>query len=155
MCPVRRAPDDEARPDEAWLADLWSRHRPRVVSFLRRVSDAGDAEELAERTFVEAWRRRGQAPDDPLPWLFHLAHRLVCARGGPPYRPEARRGEPAGVVAACAELTDTERACLMMFVLDGFTDGQVASVLGVDREAARQARHRAREKLRHTVGAGA
>ncbi|MEJ3750776.1 sigma-70 family RNA polymerase sigma factor [Actinomycetes bacterium KLBMP 9797] len=147
---MRRAPDDEA-----WLADLWSGHRSRVVSFLRRVCDAGDAEELAERTFVEAWRRRDEVPDAPLPWLFRIAHRLAHDRGAPPYRPEAHRGESARVAAACTELTDTERASLMMFVLDGFTDDEVAGVLGLDPDAARRERHRAREKLRHAVGAGA
>lgn len=149
MCPVRTGPDDQA-----WLDDLWRRYRPRVVSFLRRVSDPSVAEELAERTFVEAWRRRDEAPDEPLPWLFHIAHHLPRARRGTAYRPEARHDAVSGIAAACAELTETERACLMMFVLDGFTDDEVAGVLDLDRDTARQARRRAREKLRHAVGAG-
>ncbi|MEH1123631.1 RNA polymerase sigma factor [Micromonospora sp. CPCC 206061] len=138
--------------DEAWLDGIWRRHRPRVVGFLRRASEPNEAEDLAEQTFIEAWRRRAEAPDQPLPWLLRIANQLHRSRHGTPvpWTPLARV-DPE-LAAACAALTDDERACLLLFVLDDLTDEEVAQVVGCDPDTARRDRERARDKLRHAVG---
>jgi DNA-directed RNA polymerase specialized sigma24 family protein len=138
--------------DEAWLDGIWRRHRPRVVGFLRRASEPSEAEDLAEQAFIEAWRRRAEAPDEVLPWLLGIAHQLQRSRHGTrvPWTPPSRAD--AGLAAACAALTDDERACLLLFVLDGLTDEQVAEVAGCDPDTARRHRERAREKLRYATG---
>lgn len=138
--------------DEAWLDDIWRRHRPRVVGFLRRASEPSEAEDLAEQTFIEAWRHRAEAPDQPLPWLLRIAHQLHRARHGTPvpWTPLARAD--ARLAAACATLTDDERACLLLFVLDGLSDEEVAEVVGSDPATVQRVREQARDKLRHAMG---
>ena len=51
----------------------------RVFSFvLRRTQDRDLAEEIVAETFLIAWRRLEDLPDEPLPWLFGTARRVLA-----------------------------------------------------------------------------
>src|SRR5687767_7764122 len=64
---------------EAWFAVLYAAHRRDVIRYgLRRLGDAGAAEELAQEVFVIAWRRRTRLPEPGLPWLYGVARRVLA-----------------------------------------------------------------------------
>jgi RNA polymerase sigma-70 factor, ECF subfamily len=64
----------------------YGRHAGAVWRYLaRRLGDDDLAEDLTAEVFLVAWRRRGDAPTDSLPWLYGVAR---DARGAPgPGRP--------------------------------------------------------------------
>ena len=56
------------------------------------------------------------------------------------------------VLAACNQMTNKERECLLLSFHDGFSDEEIASILRTSRENVRQQRHRARLKLQRALG---
>ncbi len=155
-----------AGKDELWLDDLLRQHRGSVVRMLARyVGDQDIAEDLAQRTFLEAWRKRDKLDGNPQPWLFGIARNL--ARN---HRRRERRWQTAwrklcvdplwndggighselahDVAEACKRLTDKELECLVLAVQDGLTDEEIAGVVRISPQNVRQQRHRARAKLR-------
>jgi RNA polymerase sigma-70 factor, ECF subfamily len=154
--------------DQAWLAEMWA-YRPQVVGYLIRIGvDPGAIEDLAQQTCIEAWLQRSQVRTHPLPWLYGIARNLaadhwrtiqrrrntwqkLCADplsddGGVGYSELWR-----DVLAACKQMTNKERECLLLSVHDGFSDGEIASILRTSKENVRQLRHRARLKLQRAL----
>jgi RNA polymerase sigma-70 factor (ECF subfamily) len=79
-------PSDSGRGDagEAALAALWSRHAGAVRAYaLRLTGDWGAAEDIAQETFLRAWRslHRLDPNRSPLPWLLVVARNAACDRG--------------------------------------------------------------------------
>ena len=75
-------------------------HEAKVRGFLARVAGADGAEELAQRTFIQAWRKAGSFRGDSAvaTWLLRIAWAefLMAKRSD---RREARRRAAAGVLA--------------------------------------------------------
>jgi RNA polymerase sigma-70 factor (ECF subfamily) len=157
--------------DQAWLQDLWM-YRPQVVRYLARiVADPGTVEDLAQQTYIEAWLKRAQVREHPLAWLYGIARNLaadqwraaqrgrsawqklcadpLCDDGGVGYSELWR-----DVLAACRQMTNKERECLLLSFHDGFSDEEIAGILRTSRENVRQQRHRARLKLQRALGRG-
>jgi RNA polymerase sigma-70 factor (ECF subfamily) len=161
--------------DEAWLEGLLRSYRAQVVRMLARyVIDRDAVEDLAQRTFIEAWRKRRERPERELPWLYGVARNL--ARGQ--WRAD-QRGEAAlrklsvdlsvdptihdggigyselvyDIAEACKTLTANERECLLLAVQDGLTDHEIAEILKISSSNVRQLRHRARAKLQVALAA--
>jgi RNA polymerase sigma-70 factor (ECF subfamily) len=66
--------------DEAAFAEVYDRHAPALVAWLRRRVDADAAQELLAETFAEAWcsRRRFKPERGPArAWLFGIAQHLL------------------------------------------------------------------------------
>jgi RNA polymerase sigma-70 factor, ECF subfamily len=155
-----------ARRDEPWLDDLLREYRAPVVRMLARyVGDQDTAEDLAQRTFLEAWRKRDKLVGNPQPWLFGIARNLARDYWRREHRWQTAwrklctdplwtdggigHSELAhDVVEACKELTDKELECLVLAVQDGLTDEEIAGILRISAQNVRQQRHRARAKLR-------
>ncbi|MFB9832823.1 RNA polymerase sigma factor, partial [Actinoallomurus acaciae] len=88
-------------PAERFTA-LYDRHYRSVLGYalLRAGQDA--AEDVASETFLVAWRRLGDLPDAPLPWLLGVARNLLHKQ----YDSGRRRRALADRVAAATTTAD-------------------------------------------------
>ena len=138
---------------------------------LRRVEDPEDAADVVAETFLVAWRRLDEVPNDARArlWLFGVARRVIANR----HRAERRRtrlgerlaeslrtelatqpapaGEAAEVLRAMGRLGDDDRELLLLVSWEELSPGEAAKVLGISSLAARSRLHRARRRLR-TLG---
>jgi RNA polymerase sigma factor (sigma-70 family) len=140
----------------------------RVLGYvLRRAATREDAEDVVAETFLTAWRRLDEVPrgDGARPWLYRVAHNALANQ----CRGERRRGrlggrlhaEPthaashradvddqlASVAAAFARLRQADRELLALVAWEELDPGEIATVLGCSRNAARIRLHRARRRL--------
>jgi RNA polymerase sigma factor (sigma-70 family) len=130
--------------------------------------DGADGEDLVAQALEIAWRRIDEVPaDDPLPWLYAVAHNLwrnqarkerrrldLLARFSASLPPEAvSDSTDAGALrAALAALSEADQEVLRLVAWDGLTPAEVAIVLGCTAVAARSRLHRARTRLAARLG---
>jgi RNA polymerase sigma-70 factor (ECF subfamily) len=137
-----------------------------VFAYALRRSDRETALEVVSETFLVAWRRFDDVPEDALPWLIGVARRVMANR----WRSDARRstlgeelrtslsrasdGDPAeevtaraAVLDALGRLTPAEREALTLHAWEGLDGRQAAEALGCTRTAYALRLHRARRRL--------
>jgi RNA polymerase sigma-70 factor (ECF subfamily) len=121
----------------------------------RRPETAEDA--LAE-TFAVAWRRRDAIPQEPLPWLYGVARRVLANQRRSARRqtavadrlaaePQTERREVEPILAALARLRPADRELLLLVAWEGLTPAQAARTLGTSAAACRVRLFRARRRL--------
>jgi RNA polymerase sigma-70 factor (ECF subfamily) len=139
----------------------------RVLGYaLRRAATREDAEDVVAETFLTAWRRLEEVPggSGARPWLYGVARNALANQR----RAERRRGrlwgllqaepaaawhgakaddELASVAAAFARLKGGDRELLALAAWEELDAGEIATVLGCSRNAARIRLHRARRRL--------
>ncbi len=141
-----------------------------VRDYARRRVRAESVDDIVSDTFLVAWRRWEQVPDDPLPWLLTVARNSI----GTELRGEARRlrlrakarsgwvessdriepGDSEGrVLSALARLSERDREALTLVVWDGLTPAEAAGVLGEPTTRFRVRLHRASRRLRSALAA--
>jgi RNA polymerase sigma-70 factor (ECF subfamily) len=151
---------------EAWFTALFAAHFATVVRYaFRRVFDANVAMDLAQETFMVAWRRRGEVPAQELPWLYGVARNLLAnhrrgRRKAPEelgaYRVEGfeeTTAEMADVLRAIAGLPERDQEILRLVAWEELELREAAIVLGCSRSAAAVRLHRARKRLQAALGA--
>jgi RNA polymerase sigma-70 factor (ECF subfamily) len=164
------------RGDEAALGALMERwERPVKAVIGRIVLNAGEAEELAQETFVRVWQQREKFRADAefRPWVFSIAvnlarNRLRWWRRRPEVSLEEwteteeigdRRSEigagglerserAAAVRDAVAELPLELREALVLFEYEEMSHAEIAVAVGATVKAVESRIHRARGKLR-------
>ena len=168
----QEAPAVSAR--DARFDACFRQHYARVLAYaLRRLRDRAAADDAAAETFLVAWRRLDDLPDDPLPWLLgiarHVIHnelrssrrrdRLAARIGVQPERREDPAGEtsPATDQALCAlaRLCERDREVLLLTTWDGLDHKRAAVVLGCSRGTFAVRLHRARTRLARELNAAA
>jgi RNA polymerase sigma-70 factor (ECF subfamily) len=150
-------------PDDAFqraAEELWM---PVYRFALALTNDLADADDVAQEAFVRLWRSRAtidwSAP--PIGWLLVAARRVALDR----FRRIARelrlrpaRITPAGLDAATIEafvdlrdqlayLSATERAAVLLAAVEGLSNEEIGSALGISPGAVRAAASRGRAKL--------
>jgi RNA polymerase sigma factor (sigma-70 family) len=140
----------------------------RVLGYaLRRTASREDAEDVVAETFLTAWRRLEEVPhgSGARPWLYGVARNALANQR----RGERRRGrlsgrlhaeptladwhwadandELASVAPAFARLREKDRELLALAAWEELGPGEIATVLGCSRNAARIRLHRARRRL--------
>jgi RNA polymerase sigma factor (sigma-70 family) len=140
----------------------------RVLGYaLRRTASREDAEDAVAETFLTAWRRLEEIPEGngARPWLYGVARNTLANQR----RSERRRGrlsgrlhaepsssawnrgdandELASVAAAFARLCEEDRELLALAAWEELDPGEIATVLGCSRNAARIRLHRAGRRL--------
>jgi RNA polymerase sigma-70 factor, ECF subfamily len=119
-------------------------------------------------TFVVAWRRLNEVPDDPIPWLLGVARRVLANQR----RATGRRNaldqrltsapRPRGVVTpdpaeevgarmalhdALTRLSERDREALLLVVWDGLDNRKAAQVMDCSPTTFALRLHRARRRL--------
>jgi len=139
-----RAEQRAAGPEraEARFERLYAEHGRAVLAYaVRRASDAQDAADVVAETFLVAWRRLEEMPsaEATRPWLYGVARHVLANQ---------QRSETGAVRAAVAQLGPEDQEILRLCCWEELTPGEIATVLGVSRVAARSRLHRARHRLR-------
>ncbi|WP_043634580.1 RNA polymerase sigma factor [Nonomuraea candida] len=140
----------------------------RITAYAaRRCDSPQDAADVVAETFAIAWRRIGEVPEGEraLLWLYGVARKVLANH----YRVEGRRqalsveldaeladlyqaAPDSGVeLAAIAQifraLPDNDRELLSLVAWEGLDREQIATVLGLSRNAVRIRLHRARRRF--------
>jgi len=150
---------DEA---EARLKAIFRRHSHAVAEYVRRRVAPELADDVVAETFLVAWRRLDDVPDDALPWLIGVARKTL----GTQQRSARRRrfllaklegthrtsdasdeADELGVADALAQLSEKDREAITLIAWDGLTPNEAAVVVGQSPVAFRVRLHRAKRRL--------
>jgi len=143
---------------------LFRAHSGAVRTYVCRRCAADAADDVVADVFVIAWRRLGDVPDDPLPWLLGVARKVLANRRRgearhrallgrvrsepheaiPPWAAQSDFGE--SVLRVLRGLRERDREALLLVAWEGLSAAQAARVLGVSPNtfAARLSRARRR-----------
>ena len=134
-----------------------------VAAYANRRATPVDADDAVAETFLVAWRRLDDVPDDAKPWLFGVARRVLANQRRAARRRDAlydraatsltAAGDPVDtqVLQALARLSEPDREILLLAAWDGLTMVEATAVLGCSRAAAKVRLHRARRRLREEL----
>ncbi|MFF4775339.1 RNA polymerase sigma factor [Microtetraspora fusca] len=134
---------------------------------VRRCDSPQDAADIVAETFTVAWRRIGELPpgEEAVLWLYGVARNVLANHRRGEVRRQARSVEldaemadlygaapDSGVaLTAIAEvfrsLPDDDRELLSLVAWEGLDRHQIATALGVSRNAVRIRLHRARRRF--------
>lgn len=161
---------------ESAYEQIVRRYQRPVISLIARVTgDRALAEDLAQETFVKAFRSLAAFDTTRRlsSWLFRIAHNtaidamrrsrqsstaiegISTASGGGSYDaptppapdPVERRELAQALAAALAELRSDQRAAIVLRYENGLSFVDIGAVLGVPEVTARSHVHRARKEL--------
>lgn len=158
-------------PEEQVFSRLWETYAHRVAAYAARHTDPDGVQDVVSETFLVAWRRLVDVPEDPLPWLLVVARNVAMNRRRSIHRSRvvememvkvarlARSADAAdvpvqareSVLRALARLTATEREALFLTAWDGLTPSQGAEILDCSVEAFTKRVSRARARLSAAV----
>jgi RNA polymerase sigma factor (sigma-70 family) len=152
--------DVEDRFGRERLEDLFRRHEPAVVAYLRRRAPADVVDDIV----AETWRRLDDVREPALPWLLGVARRVLSThRRGDRRRQEldsrlaatqsravpawSEDGEERALVAL-ATLSEKDREALTLIAWEGLTPQQAAVVLDEPAVRFRVRLHRAKRRIK-------
>jgi RNA polymerase sigma factor (sigma-70 family) len=160
-------------PDLAPMAARGERFRAiyeanyhRILGYALRRASEEDAADVVADTFLVAWRRLDAVPEGEAArlWLYGVARRMlanqqrgrrrhdrlsarVLAARDEGFEPPPVAVEPSPAAAAFARLRPDDREVLALLAWEGLDAGEIGSVLGCSRNAARIRIHRARRRF--------
>lgn len=151
--------------EEARFEAQFRRFAGHVQAYALRRAGAEVAQDVTAETFLIAWRRRAQAPNEPLPWLYGIARgvlaneRRAANRRGALLGRIARERQPSAggiddheVLAAVARLSARDRELLLLTAWEGLSVGEAAQALGCSAATLAVRLHRARRRLARALG---
>ena len=158
--------------DEEAFEEIWNAYYADILAFcLRRLGDRQEAADAAADAFLIAWRRSADIPDNPRPWLFGVALKVVANRR----RGAQRRGAlaarigrtltpafaapadeaPGDVLAAFRALSASDQEVLSLVAWEELTPAEAAEVLGIPVARFSVRLHRAKRRLRNRLATAA
>lgn len=161
------------RGDTQAFDRLLERHLDSILRYLRRLSgSAADAEELSQETFMRLWTKAREFDPDKAQlttWLHRIAHNLAIDRLRR-QRPNeslseanagASAGEPEQVITdarlrwldnALHHLPTSQSAALTLVYLQGFSNKEAATVMGIHLRALESLLARGKRALQRSAG---
>lgn len=158
------------RGDAGAFAAIFDQYHQRMCRYLDSLVADGDlAEDLAQQTFVKAYRAlaRGDRPQNLSAWLYAIATRTALSalrrrrliawlplaagdavRRTAPREEEGRLGERELLAQALAHLSKADAASLLLRFQQGLSYEELAEALGTSPAAARMRLSRARAAFR-------
>lgn len=159
--------------DRAAFQLLVLRHEGRLRAFLSRAAGSeADGDDLAQETFVRAWRRAGdyRGQGSYAAWVMGIGWRLFLDQRRTAKRREGlalqdedapTSGNPHGVTDAAidasrllAGLSAQERAALTLCLGHGWSHGDAAEIMGVPLGTLKSLVLRGRAKAQKLIGEG-
>jgi RNA polymerase sigma-70 factor (ECF subfamily) len=147
------------RQADSRFAGIYELYRESVTLYVRRRVAADAVEDLVAETFLVCWRKLDDVPNEPLPWLYSVARKLI----GSHYRAAAPRELPADSAAAedaflpihaddrlaraFVRLSEADREVLRLVAWEQQSLTATAQALGCSHVACRVRLHRARRRL--------
>jgi len=162
--------------DSAAFEAIYEAYRPRLFSFLARLSQRRDvAEDLLEETWLRLVAHAAGLSDETRlgPWLFAVARNLfyswsrrraldqdrlfdlALAWPGPresPFQAAARSETERRLEAALLRLAPRDREVLLLVAGEELSPAEAAAALSLSPEALRKRLQRARERLARELG---
>jgi RNA polymerase sigma-70 factor, ECF subfamily len=152
----------EARFEAIYRECSW-----RVYAFARRRGGVEVAEEVVAETFLVAWRRIADVPEQALPWLLVVArnvlrhharsqaraastaqkHAWLVAASAPIADASDRLAEREELLATLAGMRDPDREALLLIAWDGLTPAEAAYVVGCAVATFHVRLHRAKRRF--------
>ena len=155
-------------PDRAFER-MYRKHATEVYRYaLAIVRDTGDAEDVTQTTFLNAFRalQRGERPQKAKSWLLAIAHNVCLQR----FRNASRRPQQVAfdeelaeaavpdespsaddLVRALQQLSFNQRSALVMRELEGRSYAEIGEILGLQVSAVETLLFRARRALREQL----
>jgi RNA polymerase sigma factor (sigma-70 family) len=149
-------------PGDAELEELWHDWHRHVLAYALRRADPSTAEDVVAETFTIAWRRLGDVPERPLPWLLGVARRVLAnqRRGerrrvalvdrlalqgrAAPGAPDQQEGR---ALTALASLGERDREALLLHAWEGLDHAEAGTVMGCSASTFAVRLHRARRRF--------
>jgi RNA polymerase sigma-70 factor (ECF subfamily) len=157
-----------ASGDRRAFAILVRRHEARVRSFLTRLAGVHVADDLAQETFLRAWRNAGRfrGCGSYIGWLLSIAWRVFLdahrrhrteqgrlAAAGPPDQIGTDPSVKVDVETLFAALDPDERAPLALCLGQGWSHAEAAEILAVPLGTLKSRLARATAKCRRILEA--
>ena len=155
--------------EEERFTDLYRAHYPDVLAYFLRRTTPDLAKDAAAEVFTVAWRRLEVVPtDQPLPWLYGVAARVLAnqkrshsrrialagrvngAVVASPLDPGARVGQAeqdAELFHALASLSEGDREVLLLNGWEGLPASALAERFEISLDAAEKRLTRAKQRL--------
>lgn len=155
---------------EAQFTEVYRAHYEDVLRFVRRRAHPMNVDDVVGETFLAAWRRRREVPEDARPWLFGTARNLILNANRGMRRQSAlvvHIGRTATVdahdptvgvdirlelVEAWQALAAADQEVLALHVWEDLTAKEAARVLGCTRASYSMRLTRARRRLAARLG---
>jgi RNA polymerase sigma-70 factor (ECF subfamily) len=145
---------------------VFDAHFRAVLAYAVRRGERAEADDVVAETFLVAWRRLDELPEDPKPWLLGVARGVLANQRRAAGRraalgrrlahereaPVAALDQPP-VLEALARLPERDREVLLLVAWDGLSTDVAAAALGCSRTAMKVRLHRARRRLRAELDA--
>lgn len=164
--------------DEDAFRELIERYQRPVINVIyRAIGDAWEAEDLAQRVFVQVFRSasRYEPKAKFSTWLFTITHNTIRneyrrrsrhaaesidalpegmelpAEQGDPAREATERELQAKIQAAIQDLPEAQRTAVILCRFEGLAYEEIAEVLDCSVSAVKSLLHRARETLKEKL----
>jgi RNA polymerase sigma-70 factor, ECF subfamily len=163
------------RGDPAAVGEIYERYQPAIYSYVYyRLGNPAEAEDLTAEVFVRLVTKLHTFTDQGKPilaWLYTIAHNLVANQHRHndcleilPLNETTDTSQDGSldlagelvlsqheIQAAMDELTEPQRQVVWLKFIEGYSNAEVATVVGRDENAVKSLQHRALATMRRTI----
>ncbi|PPG60857.1 sigma-70 family RNA polymerase sigma factor [Rathayibacter sp. AY1C7] len=147
------------KDDRDVFEELFAANFDDLIRYVRRRAPEQLVDDVVAETFLIAWRRRGDLPAHPRPWLFATAsnvlrnavrrearEHLVAERVWLPGAADADSSAEIDALHALRSMSEADQEVLALHVWEDLSDAEAAKVLGCSRAAFSMRLSRAKKR---------